>query len=737
MSLRERYSSRPDTALVRGVCPHDCPDACAWEVAVDRPSGRALDLWGDPRHPITQGRLCGKVDRYLDRTYHPERLLRPRVRSGPKGSGQFREVSWDEALATATAGLRAAIDDHGAESILPYSYAGTLGYLQGEGMASRFFHALGASRLARTICAEAGFRGISYTIGATVGLDTPDYAAADLVWLWGTNTLTSNMHLWPFVLEARRAGAKIVVIDPVRTRTAKAADEWIPIRPGTDGALALAVMHVLVCDDLVDHAYVDAHTLGFDALCERVAEWTPARAAELTGIPAGKIEALARSYAQAKAPAIRINYGMQRHAGGGMAVRTIACLPALVGAWKVRGGGIQLSTSGTFRMNLEPLYRSDLLAGRTPRTINMNRLGDVLSLDPAVRARALYHPRPADPVPTAADAGAPIAALVVYNANPAASNPDQQAVLRGLRRDDLFTVVMEHFQTDTADYADVILPATTQLEHWDLVKSYGHVFLGLNRPAIAPVGESAPNAEIFRRLAAGLGLEHEALRSDDVTILRELLAAQRHPWLSGITWERLLAEGHARLAVPDPFLPFAEGGFFTPSGKCEFYSERMRDDGYDPVPTFTPPQHVLDDTTDDLDPAESNDSNALATDTLVCVSPPAHSYLNSTFANLDRFVRREGEPVAILHPEDAARLGVVDEAMVTVHNDLGAVSLRARVVEDVVPGTVFVPGVWWNKLGFDGRNVNQLTGQTEADMGAGACFYDTRVQVSPALTPGS
>ncbi len=469
-----------------------------------------------------------------------------------------------------------------------------MGVLQGNGMASRFFNRLGASELAQTICSEAGVEGYKYSNGRTTGMDPQDFARARLILLWGTNTLTSNMHLWPFVQQARKQGARVIVIDPARTRTAKAADEWLPIRPGTDGALALAMMHVIVNEDLFDADYVELGTVGFPQLVERVQQFGPAWAAEITGIPAERIVRLAREYATTQPSAIRLNYGLQRHAGGGMAVRNIALLPALVGAWRQRGGGAMLSASGAFHLDKRVIERPDLRRSPT-RTINMIRLGDALSLDAEQLARAHHHPRPIDPVPTPVEAGPPVKALFVFNSNPAAVAPDQSAVLAGLQRDDLFTVVLEHFQTDTADYADYLLPATTQLEHWDILKPYGHLYLSLNRPAIAPVAQSLPNSEIFRRLAQAMGYTEPCFQQSDETILQEFIAAQTHPSMDGITWERLLDEGFVRLNIPDPYMPFAEGEFPTPSGKCEFYSQRMADDGYDPLPAWTPPKVMIED----------------------------------------------------------------------------------------------------------------------------------------------
>ena len=734
MSRLTQYENDPNVRIINGACPHDCPDACSWQVAVDRATGKAIDLWGNANQPITAGKLCGKVDRYLERTYHRDRLLTPLKRVGPKGSGQFVSVSWDEALQAIAANLQQIIATHGAEAVLPYSYAGTMGYLQGEGVASRFFNTMGASRLARTICSEAGFEGYRYTIGASEGMATEAFAHAKLILIWGSNTLTSNLHLWPFIQAARKSGARVIVIDPACTRTAQAADEWIAIRPGTDGALALALMHEIIAQGWHDADYVAQYTIGFDALAARVAQWTPERAAAITGIPVARIRQLAQEYATIGPAAIRINYGLQRHKGGGMAARTIACLPALIGAWREDGGGIQLSMSGFFRhLNVTTLYRPDLLAGRNPRTLNMNRLGDALSLDPAQIAAAHHHPRPVDPIPAPAQAGPPVKALIVYNCNPAAVAPDQGAVIAGLQREDLFTVVLEHFQTDTADYADYLLPATTQLEHWDLLRSYGHTYLSLNQPAIAPVGQSLPNSEIFRRLAQAMGYTDACFTEDDETILRTLIERQHHPRLATVSWEKLMSDGFARLNLPEPHRPFAEGNFPTPSGKCEFYSERMVRDGYDGLPAYVAPLWQEGETRD----KETRDDELRIThhashQPLVCISPPAHSFLNSTFVNVDRFQLREGEPRLQIHPQDATSRAIADGTTVRVWNELGSLTLTVEITEKIIPGTVLAPGIWWRKFSPDRQNINQITPQTEADMGGGALFYDTQVWVAPA-----
>ena len=616
-------------------------------------------------------------------------------RVGAKGAGQFERISWDTALDAIAERLQEIAARCGPQAILPYSYAGTMGLVQSQSMDRRFFHRLGASRLERSICSEAGFTGLLYTLGTARGPAPEDFAHARYIILWGANLLTSNAHQWPFVHEAQKRGAKVVCIDPVQTRTARVADWWLPILPGTDGALALAMMHVIFAEGLEDRAFIEQHCVGGDLLRQRVAEWTPQRAAAITGVAAEDIVRLAREYATTRPAAIRLSYGMQRHAGGGMAARTIACLPALVGAWRDVGGGVLLSTSGAFRLNYPALERPDLCPPET-RTLNMVELGRVLSgVD--------------DP---------PVQALVVYNSNPAAVAPDQARVRQGLQREDLFTVVLEQFQTDTADYADILLPATTQLEHWDLLKPYGHYYLALNRPAIAPLGKSLPNSEIFRRLARRMGFTEACFADDDETLMRQALASDA-PELLGVTFERLLAEGFVRLNLPDPYLPFATGDFPTPSGKCELYSERMARDGYDPLPTYTPPNWEA-----EFQPSAPGDA-------LLLVSPPAHYFLNSTFVNVDRLRARQGEQEVFVHPQDACARNISDGQMVEVANERGSFLARVRVTEGVRRGGCMSPSVWWPKLAPGGRNVNFVTSQGLADMGGGATFYDCVVTLLP------
>ena len=687
--------------IVRGACPLDCPDTCATLVTVE--DGRATKIQGDKAHPFTQGFLCTKVNRYLERTYNADRVLTPLRRVGPKGPGaRFERASWDEALDAIAAKLNSIRHSpHGPQAILPYSYAGTMGLLQGESMDRRFFHFIGASKLDRTICATAGAAGMRMTVGASVGADAELAKVSDLIILWGTNTLTSNPHLWPHILEAKAKGTPVLCIDPIRTRTAEQCDEWIPIRPGTDAALALGLMHVIFAEGLQDDDYLQRYTLGADQLKARAEQYAPARVAEITGLPAERIVTLARQYAKARAAFVRINYGLQRHGGGAMAVRTIACLPAVTGHWRRPGGGVQLSASANFAFNKAALHREDLAPAGT-RTINMSLLGDALT------------------TPDAGVGGPPVQAMVVYNSNPAAIAPDHLRVVEGLRRDDLFVVVLEHFRTDTADYADWILPATTQVEHWDVHLSYGHLYASLNKPAIAPLGEALPNTEIFRRLAARMGLEHPSLRDDDQTMIRQALDTQ-DPRMQSVTWDALDADGWVRLNLPQPYTPFAEGGFLTPSGKCEFYSQRMADMGLDPLPDFTPPHEFP-----ERVPALA------AKYPIALISSPAHQFMNSSFVNVPSLQRAAKEPECALHPTDAERRGLREGQMVVVENDRGHFVARLRIRDGIRAGVAWAPGIWWAKLSPDGRTVNAVTSQRLTDMGGGPTFYDTLVEVRAA-----
>ncbi len=665
---------------VKGACPHDCPDTCAFVVRVER--GKAISIQGDPSHPITQGFLCVKLNHYLEWVYNPRRVLYPYRRVGPKGSGQFERITWEEALELIASRLREIIARYGPEAIMPYSYSGTLGVLNFGSMDRRFFHRLGATRLLYTICSSAGKEGFIATTGAALGPDPEDIPQAKLIILWGTNTVTSNPHYWPLIQKARRRGAKLIVVDPVRTRTASLADVHIRVKPGTDSALALGMMHVIIRDNLYNADYVSRFTHGFEALKERVSRYTPETVAEITGVPAEDIEALARLYAGTPNSLIRLNYGLQRHTNGGMAVRTIACLPGLTGAWLYPGCGALLTTSGAFPINQEKLQRPDLISGN-PRTVNMIHLGRALTeLD--------------DP---------PIKALIVYNSDPANSAPNRELVLKGLMREDLFLVVHDIFFTDTTRFADVVLPATSQLERLDLHTSYGHYYLSLNRPAIEPLGESVSNTELFRRLARAMGFEEECFRDSDEELVDQALEG------SGITRERLEREGWVRLNIPRPFLPFAEG-FPTPSGRLEFYSHRLEKMGLDPLPDYRP-----------LPPSSYP---------LVFLTPSAHHFLNSSFGAVDSLRAKEGHPHLIIHPQDAEERGIADGDLVRVWNERGECYLWARVSYETILGVVVSPSIWWGSFSPRGTGVNSTTPDMEADLGHGATFYSNHVEVEKA-----
>jgi len=666
------------------VCPHDCPDTCVMKVEVE--DGRAVTLGGDPDHRFTQGFLCAKVNHYLERVYSPDRLLHPMKRVGKKGEGRFERISWDEALDAVAAGFRKAIASHGPQSILPYSYAGNMGLLSYGSMDRRFFQALGATLLDRTICASAGAAAMKATVGGSLGFDPEAIVESRYIVAWGANLISSNVHLWPFVEEARRRGARLVVIDPFRSRTAERADEHVALLPGTDGALALAFLHVIFRDGLADEDYIARYTVGGDALRARAAEWTPQRAAEVTGLDAPHIERLARAYATTQPSAIRLNYGLNRHAGAGSAIRAIACLPAVTGAWRHAGGGLLLSTSGSFPVDGDALERPDLTPPGT-RKLNMSQIGRIL-LD-----------RTLDP---------PVQAIYVYNANPAAVAPDQEAVRRGFAREDLFVVVHELFATDTVDYADIVLPATTTLEHYDIHKAYGHLYLSLSQPAIAPVGESKPNTEVFRLLAARMGLTQDGLQDSDEQMARQALRWD-HARLEGISFERLQREGTVRLNVPESWAPFAQGGFPTPSGKCEMAGE------------YVPPRE-----------GPTSNPELARRFPLAFISPPAHHFLNSTFSAQPTLVRRESEPSLTIHPQDAGPRGIAEGQMVRTFNDRGSFLCKAHVSDAARPGVVVGLSIWWAKMCPGGNNANAVTSQELTDMGGGATFYDVLVDVAPA-----
>ncbi|MCW2861069.1 MAG: molybdopterin oxidoreductase [Actinoallomurus sp.] len=669
---------------VLGACPLDCPDACSWVVTVE--DGQAVNLRGNPDHPVTRGALCVKVNRYLEQTTAADRVLHPMRRVGRKGEGRFERISWDEALDEIAGRVGEVTREYGGQAVWPFHGTGSLGYIQGlEGFAGRrFFNMLGASVHEPTICSIAGSAGLKYTLGTSGGMDPEDFARSKLILLWGTNPLTSGHHSWKFVQDARRGGAYVVAIDPVRTRTAAQADEHLAPIPGTDAALALGLLNVIVRMGAHDQAYIDAHTLGWEEFRARIEEFPPDLVAKITGLPEERIVALAERIARTRPTAIRATQGIQRHAGGGMTLRTLACLPGVTGDWALPGGGLCYSTSGHFKLNLPQLVRIDLLP-HPVRSLSMTRLGEgLLEVD--------------DP---------PVKALFVIGANPVGSNPDQEKVRRGLSREDLFTVVLEHFPTDTTDYADIVLPATMQPEHLDVIAGYGHLYLIWNEPAVAAPGECLPTSETFRRLARRMGMTEPSLYDSDEDLVRQLLDSP-HPWLDGITVEALRERGFARLNVDRPFLPFADG-FPTSSGRLEFYSKRAVRAGHDPLPGFTP--------------------HADTGDGLVLISGASHHFLNTTFGNNPELRRRAGAPMIVLHPDDAAARGIPDRASVRVHNARGGFEAVAEVSDRVRPGVAATTKGHWAKLN-GGSTVNATIDERDADMAGGAVFHDNRVEVA-------
>ena len=681
-----------ETLTRHSVCPHDCPSACSLSVSVE--DGRVVDVVGDRSHPFTQGVICGKVHDYAERIYSPLHILHPLRRVGEKGRGEFERISWDDAIEEIAHRFTRVIAQWGPEAILPFSYAGTLGRLQYYA-GHPLFHALGASQLDRTICVSTGYAGWRATLGIVAGNDAEQLVDAELVILWGINAAYSHINLMTLVKQARAKGARVVCIDPYRTRTAKQADEHLMIRSGTDGALALGLMHLLIAEDLVDHDYVRRATLGFEALRDHVRAYPPGRVAEITGLPVEAIVSLARRYGGTRAAYIRAGIGLSRHENGGMTCRAIACLPALTGAYAHPAGGALLGSSGAFGPGDATLERRDLLPSPAPRTINMIHLGRVLT-DPDLRP--------------------PVMALYVYNSNPASIVPNQELVLRGLAREDLFTVVHEQHLTDTTDYADIVLPATTSMEHVDVYKSFGHLYVQLAEPVVEPAGTSRSNWQVTRSLARALGLTNPHFAKDEPALVREVLASG-DPSVAGITYERLREERSVRLNVGRPYLPFADGAP-TPSGKVEFVSESMAREGRPLLPTYVPL-------------GEGPENLALARRyTLQCIVPPNRFFLNSSFSQSEMLRRRQRGPAVLLNPEDARPRGIAEGDAVVVRSPRGEARFAATITGDTRPGLAVIEGIWWSKHQAAGRGVNAITDDRLADMGGGPALHSNLVEVA-------
>lgn len=686
-------ASNGGTRVVRGACPHDCPDTCAMLTTVDE-SGRAIAIAGDPDHPITAGFLCGKVSNYLDRVYAEDRILHPLIRTGPKGAGEFRQASWEEAIDVAATGIEAAIAEHGGQSVLPYSYMGTQGALQGGSIANRFMNAIGATDLVRTICASAGIAGVVATHGLSPEVDPEEWPHARYVLIWGWNPMSTAPHLWRKLLDARANGAKLVVIDPFRSRTANVADEHLRPLPGTDAALGLGMMRAVLDAGLVDEEWCRAHTDGFDELIARLGEHEVEHWAEICDVDAETITRVGREFAATQPALLRLGVGAQRHLGAPIAYRTLACLPALVGAWRHRGGGCSyIPTATATAVPSAVLDGTDLRSGES-RQINMSQLGEAL---------------------TNAELDPPVKAMVVWSSNPAQIAPDQERVLNGLNREDLHLVVIEQFMTDTAMHADVILPTTTELEHLDGVFSWGHHYFTLNQPAIEPLGEAKPTTEAFRLLAARMGLDDPAFTESDQDLLRRLLDGNP----GGVELERLRERGWHKIDLGQGPTPHAEGGFGTPTGKLGLNAAWLGDAGVDTLPFYDPPAEVADD-------------ELAARLPLALVTPKTHLFLNSTFANQKRQRSAQPEPYLVISADDAASRGIEDGEAVRVFNDRGSFKCVARVSDDTRTGVVVAPMGWWNADYVEGRSSQATTPQRLTALGAAPTFNDNRVEVEAA-----
>lgn len=689
MSITERPSG---SHRVHGVCHHDCPDTCGWVVETDD-KGVAVRMRGDEDHPFSVGELCPKVNRFLDRVYHPDRILTPLRRVGAKGSGDFEPVTWEVALRDVGQRLTDLVNLHGGECVLPFSDAGNQSVLSLQGISSRFFNHIGASRLLRNICGPTVGAGLSMTNGNGKSLDPMEIEHSRLIVLWGTNTRLTNRHLWPTIEKARAAGARLVVIDPVKTITADAADGdddyFLQPLPGTDIALMLAVMHIIIRDDLVDDEWVAEHTLGFDELSTHVATRTPDWAAAITGLSVADIERFAHDYATIGPVVIRTLVGAEHHENGGMFFRTIACLPALIGAWKHRGGGIARSVGVWHESVIDEaaLTRPDLLAGRSPRTLNMSRLGEILT-----------------------DTDPPVHAIIMWNVNPLVSVPNAELIKRGMVRNDLLAIVHEQFMTDTAKYADYVFPATTQIESVDITPSWGHLYLGWNEPAIDPLGESVSNPEFFRRLSAAMGLTEPSLFDEDLTMLRDTLM--------NVDLDELRAQHHVRVPYPEDGLPFGAGEFATTSGRVEFVSERLEAMGQPRLPDFVAPQEGPGGPLHDRFPLQ------------LMTSKRHLRFLNSGYSHMDTHGGAEEGPFIEIDEHDAIARSLNEGDRVRVFNDRGSLELPVRISSRVRPGVVIVPWGWWEAHHRDGGVANSLTSDTLTDWGGGVAFYDTLVEVS-------
>lgn len=714
MSVQPDLNTQGTPTKVLGACPQDCPDTCAMVVTVE--SGIATNIEGNKNHPFTNGGLCVKVDNYLDKVYSPDRVLFPMRRVGPKGSGQFERISWDRALSEISTRFGEIVDEYGGEAIMPCSYLGTQGILNGLNVGDPFFNRLGATITERTYCDSGSCTAYAMTIGDTAGVDPESFVHSKFILIWAANVMSTNLHLWPFIAEAKARGARVVVIDPVKTRTAKLASWYIPIRPGTDGALAMAMMNVIINEGLTDRDYIDHYTVGYDELVERVQKYTPEWASEETGIPVGDIYTLAREYATTQPSVIRIGVAVERHSGGGQAVRAISCLPALVGAWRRPGGGLLQLPLWAFPVNWPALMQPQMQTPGT-RVVNQFQLGEALT--------------------GGLDLTPPIKALFVYNSNPVIVCPDQDRMIDGLSRTDLFTVVSEQFMTDTAEYADIVLPATTQLEQSDINFSWGHLYVSYNNKSIEPLGEAVPNTELFRRLAGAMGFTEACFQRSDEDIIAEAYDWDS-PAMEGITVETLKQQGWQRLNLPGPdsYAPHAEGNFRTPSGKTEFVASAAAGGNF-VVPLFRQgsndhqPGQWVDPLPHYIPPRESVRSNPELAQKypLSLITPKSHAYLNSSFANLNTHQKVQRDPVLLMNPEDAAVRGISKGAVVRVFNDRGEFSVEVKIDKAVLSGVTVCHMGFWRKASKSWSTPASVNPTAFADLGNAPTFSDTLVQI--------
>ncbi len=695
-----------------GGCPHDCPDTCAMIFEVE--NGKLVSVHGNKEHPMTRGGLCVKLNDYEKRHYHPDRVLYPLRRTGPKGSKQFEQISWGAALDEITDRWKAIIDEYGPQAIMPYSYAGHQGLVHGLNGGDAFFNRLGATVCERTWCGVGSATAWVLTCGPSGGMDPESFVHSKYIVIWGCNSVSSNLHHWHFVKKAQKKGAKVVVIDVYKSRTARQADWHIAPKPGTDGALAMALINTIISEDLVDRDYVDKYTIGYEELAERAKTRTPEWAEEITGVAADDIRTLAREMSTTKPAAIRIGVALEKHYGGGQTIRAVCCIPALTGAWRDVGGGIHQMPFWEHPYKFDVISRPDFIPEGT-RVVNNLQIG-----------RALTGEIPLDP---------PLKSMMCWNSNPVTQAPECDKIVAGLLREDLFLVSAEHFISDTAAYADIVLPAAMGAEMEDIILSWGHNYLTYTTKCIEPPGETASNREIFRRLAAPMGFEEDCFKWSDSECLENFVDWDS-PACEGIDLAYVRDHGYARLnlGTPDDRAPHKQGNFPTPSGKCEFLSATAAKGNFIVAPfrqmyeAFQPGE-PLDTLPDYVPPLESaaTDPELAKKYPLNIVSPKSHGFLNSCYANIDNKVKRQGEQFVLINEVDATDRRIKDGDHVRVFNDRGAFEADAKLTDDVNPGVIVATVGYWRQL--TNGTVNNISSAEFVNMGHAPTFSDNLVQV--------